>query len=165
MKKTLAVSMGLLPVVALAALYGDTPDAKHAWAVHDWNRPKPAKVEVDAKGVPSDAVVLFDGTKASFEKNWRDSKGNPSQWSYSDEGYFYTVPDWKNGGAIFTRAEFGDCQLHLEYRHDPERLFKDKGPQMRGNSGVFLMDNYEVQVLESYYTSADLEGKDGFVDN
>ncbi len=165
MKKTMAVAMGLLPVVALAALYGDTPDAKHAWAVHDWNRPKPAKVEVDAKGVPSDAVVLFDGTKASFEKNWRDSKGNPSQWSYSDEGYFYTVPDWKNGGAIFTRAEFGDCQLHLEYRHDPERLFKDKGPQMRGNSGVFLMDNYEVQVLESYYTSADLEGKDGFVDN
>ena len=153
------------PTAVFAALYGDTPDAKHAWAVHDWNRPKPAKVEVDAKGVPSDAVVLFDGTKASFEKNWRDSKGNPSKWSYSDEGYFYTVPDWKNGGAIFTREEFGDCQLHLEYRHDPERLFKDKGPQMRGNSGVFLMDNYEVQVLESYYTSADLDGKDGFVDN
>ena len=92
------------PTAVFAALYGDTPDAKHAWAVHDWNRPKPAKVEVDAKGVPSDAVVLFDGTKASFEKNWRDSKGNPSKWSYSDEGYFYTVPDWKNGGAIFTRA-------------------------------------------------------------
>ena len=153
------------PTAVFAALYGDTPDEKHAWAVHDWNRPKPAKVEVDAKGVPSDAVVLFDGTKASFEKNWRDSKGNPSKWSYSDEGYFYTVPDWKNGGAIFTREEFGDCQLHIEYRHDPERLFKDKGPQMRGNSGVFLMGNYEVQVLESYYTSADLDGKDGFVDN
>ena len=162
---SLSAAVAAAPIAVFAALYGATPDAKHAWAVHDWNRPKPAKVEVDAKGVPSDAVVLFDGTKASFEKNWRDSKGNPSKWSYSDEGYFYTVPDWKNGGAIFTREEFGDCQLHIEYRHDPERLFKDKGPQMRGNSGVFLMDNYEVQVLESYYTSADLDGKDGFVDN
>ena len=39
---------------------------------------------------------------------------------------------------------------------------------MRGNSGVFLMGpayGYEVQVLESYYTSKDLEGKDGFIDN
>ena len=63
MKKHLTVGILAAPVVALAGLYGDTPDAKHAWAVHDWNRPKPAKVEVDAKGIPSDAVVLFDGTK------------------------------------------------------------------------------------------------------
>ena len=155
-------------VPAFAGLYGDTPDAKHAWAVHDWNRPKPAKVEVDAKGVPSDAVVLFDGTKESLEKNWRDDKGNPTKWSYSEEGYFYTVPGWKNGGGIFTREEFGDCQLHIEYRHDPNQLFTNKGPQMRGNSGVFLMGpsyGYEVQVLESYFTSSDLDGKDGFVDN
>lgn len=147
--------MLLSSLVVFAALYGDTPDAKHAWAVHDWNRPKPAKVE-PAKEIgmpPFDAVVLFDGTKASFERNWRDGKGQPSAWSYSPDGYFYTVPDWKNGGAIFSRAEFGDCQLHIEYRHDPNRLFTDKGPQMRGNSGVFLMNNYEIQVLESYYTS------------
>ena len=168
MSRLLVVSMGLLPAVALAGLYGDTPDAKHAWAVHDWNRPKPAKVSVDAKGVPSDAVVLFDGTKESLEKNWRDEKGNPTKWRYSADGYFYTVPDWKNGGGIFTRDEFGDCQLHIEYRHDPNQLFTNKGPQMRGNSGVFLMGpayGYEVQVLESYFTSSDLAGKDGFVDN
>ncbi len=159
------MSAVLAPVVAFAGLYGDTPDARHAWAVHDMNRPKPAKVEIGANGIPSDAVVLFDGTKASFEKNWRDDKGNPSKWRYSEEGYFYTVPDWKNGGSIFTREEFGDCQLHIEYRHDPENIFKDKGPQMRGNSGVFLMNNYEVQVLESYYTSRDAEGTAEYVDN
>lgn len=148
-----------------AAVYGDTPDEKHAWAVHDWNRPKPAKVNVSEKGVPSDAVVLFDGTRASFEKNWRDAKGNVSGWRYSEDGYFYTVPGWKNGGEIYTRAEFGDCQLHIEYRHDPKNLFTDKGPQMRGNSGVFLMDNYEIQVQESYYTSRDAEGTPEYVDN
>jgi len=154
-----------------AGIYGDLPDAKHAWAVHDWNRPKPVKVEPAAyvqTGVPSDAVVLFDGSKESFEKNWCDAKGNPSQWKLGKEGDFYCVPDWKNGGNIQTRSEFGDCQLHIEYRHEADITDGGRGPQMRGNSGVFLMGTatgYEVQVLESYYTSRDLDGKSGFVDN
>ena len=153
-----------------AGIYGDTPDAKHAWAVHDYNRPKPHKVEPAEKpgNPPSDAVVLFDGTKASLERNWCDSKGAPTQWKYSDEGFFYCVSGWKNGGEIRSRAEFGDCQLHIEYRHDPNQMITDKGPQMRGNSGVVLMGSrsgHEVQVLESYSTSAELEGKDGYVDN
>lgn len=149
-----------------AGVYGDTPDAKHAWAVHDWNRPKPSRVTPAAAcgGAPSDAVVLFDGTKESFERNWRDKNGAPSKWSYSDEGYFYSVPGWKNGGNIYSRAEFGDCQLHIEYRHDPKRLYADKGPQMRGNSGVFLMDNYEIQVLESYHTSREDCSVDNYTD-
>ena len=163
-----AVVIGMLAAIGL---YGDAPDSKHAWAVHDWTRPKPVKVEPAPyvrTGAPSDAVVLFDGTRESFERNWCDEKGGKPGWSYSDEGYFYTVPGWKNGGALFSREEFGDCQLHIEYRHDPEQLFSDKGPQMRGNSGVFLMGpktGYEVQVLESYYTSLQETGKPTFVDN
>ncbi len=160
-----------LPILSAVALYGDAPDAKHAWAVHDWVRPKPAKVEPAAyvkTGAPSDAVVLFDGTRESFEKNWCDAKGGKPGWSYSDEGYFYSVPEWKNGGNLYTRKHFGDCQLHIEYRHDPKNLYTDKGPQMRGNSGVFLMgteNGYEVQVLDSYYTSADAVGSAQYVDN
>ena len=157
--------------LAAVGLYGDAPDAKHAWAVHDWTRPKPTKVEPAPyvkTGAPSDAVVLFDGTRESFERNWRNADGGKPGWSYSDEGYFYSVPGWKNGGSLYTREEFGDCQLHIEYRHDPNEIFTDKGPQMRGNSGVFLMgtkDGYEVQVLESYYTSLEETGKPTFVDN
>ena len=165
MKKIIliALALSIVPSIASAKLYGDTPDAKHAWAVHDWNRPLPTRV-TPAKtigGAPSDAVVLFDGSLESFKRNWRDKDGAPSEWAYSEEGYFYTVPNWKNGGAIYTRQEFGDCQLHIEYRHDPKQLFTDIGPQMRGNSGVFLMDNYEIQVLESYHTSKE----DGSVKN
>jgi hypothetical protein len=115
MKKTLLpiLAAGLISPLAVQAfngLYGDTPDARHAWSVHDWNRPKPHRVTPAALpgGAPSDAVVLFDGSKESFEKNWCDKDGAPSQWRYDAEGYFYTVPEWKNGGAIFSRAKFGD---------------------------------------------------------
>ena len=170
MKALVITAVAMTAGVAMAGVYGDTPDAKHAWAVHDWNRPKPSKVEPAAQlgQPPSDAIVLFDGTKESLDKNWQNGKGGPTGWKYSDEGYFYPVPIWKNGGEIRTRAEFGDCQLHIEYRHDPKQLYADKGPQMRGNSGIFLMGSsagHEVQVLESYYTSAEMVGKEGFVNN
>ena len=143
-------------LLVFAALYGDTPDTKHAWSVHDLNRPNPAKVEPAATcgGAPSDAVVLFDGTKASFEKNWCDKDGKLSLWKLGKEGDFYCEPGWVNGGAIFTRTKFGDCQLHLEYRHEADLgLVPKNGAQMHGNSGVFLMNNYEIQVLESYGTN------------
>ena len=175
MKKMIGmVSVALAVGSALAGargVYGDAPDAKHAWAVHDWNRPKPTKVEPAPyvkTGVPSDAIVLFDGSKESFEKNWCDKDGKPSQWKLGDEGDFYCLPDWKNGGTIQTRAEFGDCQFHIEYRHDADITDNGKGPQMRGNSGIFFMGTttgHEVQVLESYYTSREMEGKPGYVDN
>ena len=166
-----AVAAAVSALAGGKGVYGDVPDAKHAWAVHDWNRPKPTKVEPAAyvkTGAPSDAIVLFDGTKESFERNWCDAKGNPSQWKLGGEGDFYCVPGWKNGGGIQTREEFGDCQLHIEYRHEADVTDGGKGPQMRGNSGVFLMGTatgHEVQVLESYYTSREMEGKEGYVDN
>jgi hypothetical protein len=164
-----AAGMAVVALAAAGAPYGgDAPDCRHAWCVHDWNRPKPVKVEVGARGVPSDAIVLFDGTRASLDANWCDEKGAPTKWQCSEGGFFFAVPGWKNGGAIRTKEEFGDCQLHIEYRHDPARIITDKGPQMRGNSGVFLMGTqygYEVQVLESYFTSREAEGTKEYVDN
>ena len=165
MKNLVSIAVVAAPVAVLAGLYGDTPDAKHAWAVHDWNRPKPAKVEVDEKGIPSDAIVLFDGTKESFEKNWQSEKGGAPTWK-CENGMFSSKEGW-GLGSVRTKAEFGDCQLHIEYMH-PADTKSLGGPQMRGNSGVFLMGaqyGYEVQVLESYYTSREMEGKPGYVDN
>ncbi len=149
-----------------AGLYGDTPDAKHAWAVHDWNRPKPVKIEPGAKcgDAPSDAIVLFDGTAESLAKNWCDKKGQPTLWKLGTEKDFYFVLGDKNGGDIYTRASFGDCQLHLEYRHEADVGKDNPHPQMRGNSGVFIMGNYEVQVLESYYTRKDDCKVDNYTD-
>lgn len=147
-----AITSLMLPACVFGAIYGDTPDAKHAWAVHDHNRPNPVKISAQAGKPPSDAVVLFDGSRESFEKNWCDSKGNLSKWQCEGKGEFHCAPGYVNGGIIRTRGEFGDCQLHIEFRHDADITNSTAGAQMRGNSGIFLMSNYEIQVLESFYT-------------
>ena len=85
-------------------------------------------------GPPHDAIILFDGKDMSaFEggENWRLGDG-------------YVVSD-KNG--ISSRQAFGDCQLHIEFASPPE----DQGiGQGRGNSGIYLMGRYEVQILDSF---------------
>ena len=167
MKKFIIAAAAVAPLVTFAGLYGDIPDAKHAWSVHDENRPKPSRVVVDEKGVPSDAIVLFDGTRESLDANWSDEKGEPTKWEIKDGGF--TSKDAWGLGSIRTKREFGDCQLHIEYRHPADAKTVVPGnAQMRGNSGVFLMGQkygYEIQVLESYYTCKELEGKPEFIQN
>jgi len=90
-------------------------------------------------GVPSDAIVLFDGKDLS---KWRSEKGGAAAWKVAD-GY----AEVNHTGYIFTREEFGDVQLHVEWASPAE--VKGEG-QGRGNSGVYLMGRYEIQVLDSY---------------
>lgn len=89
---------------------------------------------------PSDAVVLFGGTDLS---QWVDSEGAAPRWVI-EEGAMLPL---KDAGYVKTRQEFGSCQLHLEWV-TPTRV-EGEG-QGRGNSGVFLMGEYEVQILDSY---------------
>ena len=167
MKKLMLTFAAIAPLVTLAGLYGDVPDSKHAWCVHDMNRPLPHRVTVNEKGIPSDAIVLFDGTRESLDANWSDEKGQPTKWTIKNGGF--SAEDKWGLGSIRTKKEFGDCQLHIEYRH-PEnaKTVVPGNAQMRGNSGVFFLGpkyGYEVQVLESYYTCAELEGKDELIPN
>lgn len=133
---------GLAASGVLAGLYGDTPDAKHAWAVHDWNRPAPKKISAEPGTPPSDAIILFDGSSLD---NWVADNGEPTKWKLVD-GALESVA---RAGYIRTKQEFGDCQLHIEWAA-PTRV--EGHGQGRGNSGVFLMGNYEIQVLDSYET-------------
>ena len=145
MKKTLILSAaGLSAAAVFAGLYGDTPDAKHAWAVHDRNRPNPVKITANPGLPPSDAIVLFDGTEKTFA-NWCDKKGEPTKWKLVDG----TLESVKGAGYISTKQAFGDCQLHLEWA-SPTKV--EGFGQGRGNSGVFLMGMYEIQVLDSFET-------------
>ncbi|MEM9236335.1 MAG: DUF1080 domain-containing protein [Verrucomicrobiota bacterium] len=103
---------------------------------------------------PSDAVVLFDGTEKSFRENWIGLDGEPSRWNFVD-GAMESV---QKAGYIRTKREFGSCQLHIEWASPSE--VKGEG-QGRGNSGVFLMGKYEVQVLDSFENQTYADGQAG----
>jgi hypothetical protein len=98
--------------------------------------------------------VLFDGSEESFKANWTDTKGNPSQWKIVD-GAMESV---KRAGYIQTRQNFGSCQLHVEWAAPANVAGEGQG---RGNSGVFLMNQYEVQVLDSYENQTYADGQAG----
>lgn len=89
---------------------------------------------------PSDAIVLFDGT--GLDK-WIGREGTAPQWSLAN-GAMTVVP---GTGDIATRQGFGDVQLHIEWRA-PEVVKGES--QGRGNSGIFMMGQYEIQVLDCY---------------
>lgn len=137
------VAAGVASVFAGLECQG--PDATHAWAIHDRNRPNPVKIDAPAGKPPSDAIVLFDGTKESVEKNWCTGGGEPCKWEVVD-GEFRCVP---KSGSARTKRSFADCQLHLEWKAPTPAKGLGQG---RGNSGVFLFGLYEIQVLDSYLT-------------
>ena len=101
----------------------------------------------DGTTAPSDAIVLFDGTNLDA---WRGGKA----WKI-EEGV--AIPQ---GGSITTRDSFGDLQLHLEWA-SPEKV-EGEG-QGRGNSGVYLMDKYEIQILDSYENQTYFDGQAGAI--
>ena len=125
------------------------PEATEQWS------PEPPIVSVPANGVPSDAIVLFDGKNLDA---WESAKtaGAPAPWKI--EGDAMTIVPRR--GGIRTKRSFGDVQLHVEFRTPTE--IKGSG-QNRGNSGVFLMGRYEVQVLDSYNNKTYVNGQAGAV--
>ena len=144
-----AVAMPMIPSslcmsLLLAACHGqEVVSQPESWEVHDMERPQPPRVE-DAQcavaKAPPGAKVLFDGSDASV---WFHEDGSDVKWQVQD-GQMVV----RGGtGKIQTRETFGDVHLHVEWMV-PESEAKDEG-QARGNSGVFLMGLYEVQVLES----------------
>ena len=137
--------------------YDDTPVIpRQSWKVHDSARPQPTVVSPGAESrlPPSDAVVLFDGRDLSGWVSVKD--GTPASWKV-ENGYVEVVP---KSGDIRTRAEFGDCQLHLEFATPSEVVGDSQG---RGNSGVFLMGRYEIQVLDCYDNPTYADGTAGAI--
>jgi hypothetical protein len=133
-----------LTVVDGVAGYLDTPmEPDGKWHVHDPARPQtriitPGPFSQNATP-PSDAIVLFDGKDLA---QWRDKRtGEAAPWPVED-GVATTAKD-----DIVTTNEFGDMQLHLEFR---EPTPPGGTGQYRGNSGVFLLGRYEIQVLDCY---------------
>lgn len=103
-------------------------------------KPKKVTPGVNAGEAPSDAIIIFDGKDLN---NFTTLKGEPAKWEVKDGAF--TVS--KGTGDIKTKQTFGDIQLHIEWRA-PSVVVGDG--QGRGNSGIFLSELYELQVLDSY---------------
>lgn len=146
-----------LGALAWVCIFSTSSEAQlpSGWKAHDLTRPA-ARIVTPPENVgnaPSDAVVLFNGTDLS---QWRSGNGGDAKWKIVD-GAMESVP---NSGFVVSRQEFGDCQIHVEFA-SPQQVKGDG--QGRGNSGVFLMGEFEVQVLDSFENPTYIDGSAGSI--
>jgi len=136
--------------------FRDTPMLPNGkWRVHDAERPMP---EVIAPGsapgaAPSDAIVLFNGRSLDA---WQ-SQG--IAWTVKDGAL--TVPprpDGANENALVSKQSFGDVQFHLEFRSP---ISPAESSQDRGNSGIWFMQRYEIQILDGFRNPTYADGTVG----
>ncbi|CAN5672347.1 hypothetical protein BH11BAC3_BH11BAC3_03620 [soil metagenome] len=128
------------------------------WKVHDMNRPRPQVIEPLNQNLPTPApagaIILF---KAGDISAWKgsDSSGTP-KWKLAND-YMEIVP---GTGAITSKERFGDIFLHAEWASPDDTT---KHGQDRGNSGIYFMGKYEIQVLDSYQADTYADGQAGAI--
>lgn len=152
----IAVAMAMTESLGATSVSAQSPTD---FPIHSMDRPQPRVVDPGPypgmRQPPSDAVILFDGRSLDDWKSG-DSSGKAARWKVAD-GYMEVVA---GAGNIETRHGFGDVQLHVEFMEPVPA--KGEG-QERGNSGVFLMGIYEVQVLDSYQNPTYADGAVGAI--
>ena len=121
-----------------------------------WN-PEVPMVQPAAKigDPPADAIILFDGT--DINKEWEESSRGgvrAATWVIKD-GAMVSV---QGSGSLKTKRVFSDFQLHVEWKTPSEITGSSQG---RGNSGVYLQDLYELQILDSWYNRTYRNGQAG----
>lgn len=137
-------------ILTEAAAEPTKPEETEVWGA------KPKTVTVDARtGIPSDAIVLFDGT--NFDEWISATDSTAVKWDLNKDGSM-TVKD--KVGDIQTKRNFGSVQLHLEWRSNPAKRLSG---QNRSNSGVFLQNRYEVQILDNNDNGTYVNGQVGAI--
>jgi hypothetical protein len=143
---------GATPVAATAPDAQPAPELTEVWT------PVPPIVTAPPGGIPSDAIVLFDGKNLD---EWEPVRPGGRGWKIEDDA-MVIVPT-KEPDEPFdqrTKRSFGDVQLHIEFR-TPAKV--EGSGQGRGNSGVFFMGLYELQILDSYDNKTYSNGQVGSI--
>ena len=163
MQVILLAAAGLSAQQAHRDGYKDTPILPNQpWHVHDPDRPYPPEVTPGATpgAPPSDAIVLFDGKDLSqWQQRGRGAERGKmvdAKWKVTG-GYMEIV---HGTGDLISRQSFGNCQLHVEWQ-EPEGIQGES--QERGNSGVYIMSRYEIQVLDNYHSATYADGMAGAI--
>jgi hypothetical protein len=112
----------------------------------EWQEPKVVQPG-ERGGPPADAIVLFDGCSLSA-------------WEGTEHWKVRNCEMIAGKGDIHTKENFGDCQLHIEWSAPVPAKGTD---QDRGNSGIYIQDRYELQVLDSYKNKTYFEGQAGAI--
>lgn len=136
--------VGTTTVLAAEAGNLPAPELTEVWT------PVPPIITAPAGGIPSDAIVLFNGKDLNAWESAKDGAAAP--WKLED-GAMVAVA---KTGDVRTKQGFGDIQLHVEFRTPAKVVGESQG---RGNSGVFFMGQYELQVLDSYNNKTYVNGQ------
>jgi hypothetical protein len=139
-------------IIVLAAVGSAFASDYSVFNQHDMSRPWPPsatpkpweELEQGAKP-PSGAKILFDGSSL-------DAWVVPQPWIL-EQGILQVCPV---NPSLSSKDSFGSCHLHLEWRTPTEST--KKSGQDRGNSGVFLMSTYEIQILDTYENKTYADG-------
>ncbi len=146
---TLLCGVAAVALIACAADDDKLPPPEET----EYYSPVPAIVRAPADAPPSDAIVLFDGSSTDA---WETVKPDSTGWKIED-GALVVVP---KQGTLRTKQSFGDAQVHIEWRSPTDDDGKGQG---RGNSGVFFMGLYELQVLDSHDNPTYVNGQAGSI--
>jgi hypothetical protein len=155
MKKLITIGIyGILILVCnVTAAFAQEPTKPEETEI--WE-PKPKVVMVDSETkIPSDAIVLFDGT--NFDEWIAAADSTQVKWILNGDGSM-TVNN--KTGDIQTKRNFGNIQLHIEWRSSPENTGSN---QSKSNSGIFLQNRYEVQVLDNNDNDTYVNGQVGSI--
>lgn len=151
------IAAALIALVATAQSAAPRPEDTEVW------KPEPAIVRPGPAvqtAPPADAIVLLG--KSGLGEWVSTNDGSPARWTANSEGMIVK----KGTGNIQTRRNFGNYQLHLEWRIPPGISGSGQG---RGNSGLFLASTgpgdagYELQILDSYNNKTYANGQAGSV--
>jgi len=112
--------------------------------------PEPVAIALPARP-PSGAVVLFSGKPGDITSNWyKRGSTDPAPWVAEADGCMSP-----RAGDITSKAEFGDCYIHVEFRPTVDDQGKTRG---HGNAGVGLQGRYEIQIMDSFGAAPEAHG-------
>ncbi|GAB3036540.1 3-keto-disaccharide hydrolase [Bowmanella dokdonensis] len=150
-KSILSICSAALLAGLCPPLYAAETPAQQAAKTEVWE-PEPKIVTAPEDAPPSDAILLFAGTDL---QQWESVNGGPVNWTVQN-GVLTVKP---GSGDIKTKAGFCDIQLHLEWQ--VPQPSEEMDGQQQNNSGVFLQQRYEIQILDSYQNRTYSNGQAG----